>query len=104
MPMATDDLSAIFMSLVKRPSGNSGASNWQDFATLSDFATAWTSVLDALPEVDKLVLEVAMTAGSLAEIGRVAVGASDGFAERAGRLALDVANDNLALGLKKIAA
>ncbi|MBO3760032.1 hypothetical protein [Ciceribacter sp. L1K22] len=104
MPMATEDLGSIFMGIVKHPSGKPGATDWQDFATLSDFATAWDAVVKSLPEADVRVLECAMSAKSLAEIGRDAVGASDSFAERAGRLALEAANDNLSSRLRKIAA
>lgn len=104
MPMATDDLACIFMSIVKRASAKSGASEWQDFASLKEYSEAWQSVIDGLPAIDRAVLEAAMEARSLAEIGRTAVHASEGYAERAGRLALEAANDNLRAGIEKIAA
>ncbi|MBY3515720.1 hypothetical protein ACCS67_15870 [Rhizobium brockwellii] len=104
LPLATKDIAAIFMSLVKRPTGRGYLHAWEDFAMKTDAKTAWDRVVEDLPKGTLEVLEAAMAAQSMADIGRIAVGASDAYAARAGKAALEAANDNLMAAIKKVAA
>ncbi|MDI5929606.1 hypothetical protein QBK93_33880 [Rhizobium leguminosarum] len=104
LPLVTKDLASIFMSLQKRPSGRGHLHAWEDFATRLDAKAAWQRVIAELPAGTIEVLEAALDAKSMADVGRIAVGASDSYAERAGKAALEAANDNLTAAMRKIAA
>lgn len=103
LPIGTKDLGALFLSFGKSATKSGGQASWEDFATRLSYAAAWQQVRDELPDETVAVLDAAMEATSMIDIGR-AVGASESYAERAGKRALEAANDNLAAAMQIMAA
>lgn len=102
LPLATKDLGGLFMSFEMALTGRT-STPWPDIASRLDAATAWQHVRDEVAPESITVLDAAMEAASMEDIGS-SIGATGTYAARAGRRALEAANDDLARAMQKHAA
>jgi hypothetical protein len=100
----TEKYSDQFVGMKPKASGKGGAISWVDFYTAGRDRAEWLAVLDELDAGDKAVLEAALSAENLAEVGEAA-GQSREYARRkGGKMVLVAANDNLAVKIEHVAA
>ncbi|MDX8495868.1 hypothetical protein RFN29_30435 [Mesorhizobium sp. VK22B] len=94
-------LRELFLGLEKGKKGETGSIAWEDAFTHTVNREVWAESIANLKDEDRRVLDGAMTASSLADIGS---GGHRRTRERRGRRQLHAANDNLVAALKKFAA
>jgi hypothetical protein len=100
-PWKPSNLRELFTGLEKGKKGESGSVAWEDISTHMVEREVWAETISALPKRDKDVLDVALTASTLADIKP---GGTDRGARKRGKRLLVAANDNFAAALKKSAA
>ena len=103
LPCGTKNVADAFNGMKKGRKGESGSIPWVDLATLQSNRSRWREVMRELKPKTKKVLDAAMSAKNMAEIG-----ALDGYggkhAQRRGKAALIAANDNLAAAIAEYVA
>jgi hypothetical protein len=103
LPCGSQKMSQVFPGLVKTCTGESGSMMWQDIVSAKLDRQVWAETIARLPKADVAVLDTAVKAKNMREIG-----SSSGFtgktAERRGKRALMAANDNLMEAIKAAAA
>jgi hypothetical protein len=105
LPYAPSNLRQLFIGGRKGKKGESGSQAWQDIYTQKENRETFNRGLDAMQDAHVRVLNEAMTAKSLSELGEVR-GYRGRHAVDAGRRLLRAANDNFqeAMKLAKYAA
>ncbi|WP_205826941.1 hypothetical protein, partial [Mesorhizobium zhangyense] len=103
LPYAPARVADLFLGMKKGRCAGGGAPSWQDDCSGLASREEWRNVRSEMLEADVQVIDAAMKAKNLGDIGR-AMGHSGAYAEKAGKRLLRVANDNLAAVIKKIAA
>jgi hypothetical protein len=103
LPCGQKNAADAFLGMRITPSGKGGSMAWDDLATKSEARRQWREVLRDLRDEDRAVLDVAMEAKNMREIG-ITLGAWGKTAERKGKRALIAANDNIAAAIKKYVA
>ncbi len=102
-PWKPSSLRELFAGLEKGKKGESGSIAWEDITTHVVERELWAEIIASLPKSDRQTLDVAATAGSMADIGK-AHGKHGKHAERQGRAMLIAANDNVVAAVTKLAA
>lgn len=93
-----------FIGMKPKSTGKSGAIGWVDFYTAARDREEWLATLDELADEDRAVLEAALSAQTLEDVG-VAAGQSAEYARRkGGKRVMVAANDNLARIADRVAA
>lgn len=92
LPCGSAVIADNFLGMQKTTCAGGGSIMWQDIVTAMADRKEWLDAVDALKDKDRSVLDAAMTAKSMADIGGNAPKRS---AIRKGRKALIAANDNL---------
>ncbi|TIV38954.1 MAG: hypothetical protein E5V91_12500 [Mesorhizobium sp.] len=101
LPCGSQRVAESFLGMQKGKKGESGSVAWQDVSTHIVNREVWEATIAMLSDADTNVLDGALTARSLADLGD---GSHRRTRERQGRRKLHAANDNLVAALKKSAA
>ncbi|WP_141245893.1 hypothetical protein [Mesorhizobium sp. WSM3862] len=101
LPCGSQRVAESFLGMQKGKKGESGSIAWEDVSSHIVNREVWEATLTYLTEAETTVLDKALEAGSLAELGD---GGHRRTRERQGRRKLQAANDNLLAALKKSAA
>lgn len=96
LPCGSQRVADSFLGMKKSSKGESGSMAWEDISTSIVHREIWAETIAALKDDDKNVLDFAMSAQSMAELG-VAAGQSRQYADKrgGGKRRLVAANDNL---------
>ncbi|MGX9144995.1 hypothetical protein [Mesorhizobium sp. 128a] len=100
LPCGSKRVAESFLGMQKGGKGESGSVAWQDVAAHIANREVWEATLAMLSDADTKVLDRALTASSLADLGD---GGHRRTRERQGRRKLQAANDNLAEALRMAA-
>lgn len=101
LPCGSASVAEVFPGMRKKPASNSGSQAWEDAAHGVAAREAWHEMIRTIPPIDREMLEVAMTASSLEDIG-AAAGHHGDYARKAGKRILLAVNENLERAAKKI--
>ncbi|OJH53484.1 hypothetical protein ATN81_19035 [Agrobacterium pusense] len=101
-PAFPSNLAQLFPGLVKVCTGSSGSQAWNDIATLREDRDEWFKWVASLKDEDRLVIEVARTAGSYVDLAKKGTPRRTAF--RQGKARLIAANDNLMAAMNKMAS
>ncbi|MER9697647.1 hypothetical protein [Mesorhizobium sp. M0146] len=101
LPRAGARIADSFLGMRKTGGGSGGSMAWSDISTALVERETWAATVAYLSERDVAVLDAAMEAGSMADVG-CAAGQTRQYADKrsGGSRALKAANDNLASAIK----
>lgn len=102
LPCGSPRVADSFIGMKKARCADSGSLMWADISTALVDRDIWANTVAYLADKDRAVLDVALTAANMAEIG-VAGGHSGKTAERRGKKMLLAANDNLRAAMQAAA-
>lgn len=103
LPCGSAKIADSFLGMQKTTSAGGGSMMWQDIVTAMADRKEWFDAVDGLKDDDREVLNTAMTARNMADIGTKA-GHTGKQAERQGKRRLIAANDNLMAAIRKAAS
>ena len=102
LPCGHEKVGDSFIGYLKPPNGKSGSIAWQDIGQTIENAKIWRKVRAALKTKDLKVIDAAMIAQTLEDVG-VAAGQAPNYAKYrgGGKRALIAANDNLMAAINR---
>lgn len=103
LPCGSAKVADSFLGMQKGKKGESGSVMWQDIVSAREARMAWGWAVASLADDDRRVLDAAVSAKSLGQVGS-SLGFTGKRAERRGKRALLAANDNLARAIENYVA